>query len=89
MPALNIKDPEVAAMARKLAKLKGLTITEAVAASLAESLNAAVLGDAARRAAREREVDELLASIRAEAGGKFPSMKEIDEEMYDKHGLPR
>ncbi|MDZ7628318.1 MAG: type II toxin-antitoxin system VapB family antitoxin [Parvularculaceae bacterium] len=89
MSALNIKDPEVAAMARKLAKLKGQSITEAVAGALAASLENASADDAARRSARERRVDELLNAIRAEAGGDFPSMRQIDEEMYDENGLPR
>ncbi len=89
MSALNIKDPEVAAMARRLAKLKGKTITEAVAGALAASLENATVDDAARRAERERRVDELLTAIRAEAGRKLPSMREIDDEMYDENGLPR
>jgi hypothetical protein len=89
MSALNIKDPEVAAMARKLARLKGKSITEAVAGALAESLKNATADDTAWRAERERRVDELLNSIRAEFGGRFPSMQEIDDEMYDEHGLPR
>lgn len=89
MSALNIKDPEVAAMAKRLARLTGQTITEAVAEALAVRLEQATADDAARRAEFERRVDELLTAIRAEAGRKLPSMREIDEEMYDENGLPR
>lgn len=88
MSALNIKDPEVAAMARKLAKLKGETITEAVSQALAESLRNATTDAAALRAAKKRRVDEIVKRFQAKLGPNAPSLRQINEDMYDEDGLP-
>ena len=89
MGALNIKDKAVADKARRLAKLKGTTITEAVSAALEESLSIAERQTARALEERERRVDEALARIRAAIPADAPSYEEIMEEMYDENGLPR
>lgn len=89
MSALNIKDPQVAAMARKLAKLTGKSITDAVAEAVSEGLAKASSGADAAKAARERRVDEIVRSFQSKRlpGGR--SLREINDEMYDEFGLPR
>lgn len=89
MSALNIKDPDVAEKARRLAKIKGKSITAAVSEALDDCLGAATKLNAAENEAREREVDEILKRIRATIPPDAPSYDEIMEEMYDEHGAPR
>lgn len=89
MGALNIKDKAVAEKARRLAKLKGTTITEAVAEALDASLKTAEHHAKLDRAARERRVDEILKRIRAGIPPDAPSYEEIMEDMYDENGLPK
>lgn len=89
MSALNIKDPAVADMARSLAKLKDKSITEVVAEALGDSLKRETARSEALCAARRREVDEILARIRANMDPNAPSPWKIVEDMYDEHGLPR
>lgn len=88
MGALNIKDAEVAEKARKLARLTGKSITEAVSAALDESLRVATHKSAIDRERREREVDEILARFRAKIPPDAPSWKEVMDSMYDEDGLP-
>lgn len=89
MGALNIKDAEVAAKARKLAKLTGKSITDAVAESLDKSLKTAEYHAKLDREAREREVDEIVKRFQASIPLDAPSIQEIMEDMYDEHGLPK
>jgi antitoxin VapB len=89
MGALNIKDAAVAEKARKLARLTGKTITDAVSAALDESLRVATHKSALDREAREREVDEIVARFRASIPPDAPSYKEIMDDMYDENGLPK
>lgn len=89
MGALNIKDKAVAEKARRLARLKGTSITSAVAEALDQSLKAAERKSALDREVREREVDEILARIRAGIPPDAPSYEQIMEDMYDEDGLPK
>jgi len=89
MGALNIKDAAVAEKARKLARLTGKTITDAVSAALDESLRVATHKSAIDRETREREVDEILARIRAKIPPDAPSWEEVMADMYDENGLPK
>ena len=88
MSALNIKDKEVAAMARKLAKIKGQSITKAVAEALAESLKIAMTDREAERAAIKRRGDEIVKRFQAKLPPDAPSPWKVLEEMYDEDGLP-
>ncbi|HTQ13698.1 MAG TPA: type II toxin-antitoxin system VapB family antitoxin [Rhizomicrobium sp.] len=89
MGALNIKDTKVAAKARKLAKLKGMTITAALSEVLDAELKRAEHHAKLDREQREREVDEILARFRAKIPPDAPSWKEVMDDMYDEYGLPK
>lgn len=89
MGALNIKDKEVAEKARRLAKLKGTSITEAVSAALEESLRIAEHHAKLDREARERRVDEIVARFQASIPSDAPSYEEVMADMYDENGLPK
>lgn len=89
MGALNIKDIEVARKARRLAKLKGTTITAAVAEAIEASLKNAEHKAKLDRDARERRVDEAIRRFQASIPPDAPSYEEIMEDMYDENGLPR
>ena len=88
MGALNIKDADVAAKARKLAKLTGKSITDAVSDALDQSLRVALLFDDRDREIREREVDEILKEFRAIVPPDSPVWDQL-EDMYDENGLPK
>lgn len=89
MSALNIKDAEVAAKARRLARLTGKSITEAVSEALDEKLRSATLRTAAGLEAREREVDRIVSRFRRGLKRGAPSPWKVMDELYDEHGLPR
>jgi hypothetical protein len=88
MSALNIKDQTVAAKARRLAKLKGSSITEAVSQALDASLKTAEHHVNIDHEAREREVDEILKRFRAIVPPDSPAWDML-EDMYDENGLPK
>ena len=86
---LNIKNAETHAAARKLAKLTGLTISDAVDQAIREKL---------RRIEEQRDADweRTLAAIReiqdrvASAPVYDPrTPQEIMDDMYDDDGLPK
>jgi antitoxin VapB len=89
MGALNIKDADVAAKARRLAKLTGKSITEAVSEALDKCLRTAEHHAKVDREARERAVDEIVRRFRGSIPPDAPSLEEIMEDMYDENGLPR
>jgi len=89
MSALNIKDKAVAEKARRLAKLKGTTITEAVSAALEESLRTAEYRAAADPAERRRRVEEAIDRINASIPADAPSWEQVMEDMHDENGLPK
>ncbi len=89
MGALNIKDPAVAEKARKLARLKGKSITAAVSEALDESIDSATRRTAAADEERERRIEETLKRLRASIPPNAPSYEETMDEMYDDDGLPR
>ena len=85
--SLNIKNPEVHELARKLAELTGESMTEAIRVALEERL------------ARERNTPERVAervrvtlALGAEIASRMsPELrtKDWDAELYDELGLPR
>ena len=89
MSALNIKDKDVAEKARRLARIKGVSITAAVSEALDRCLDEATRAKALQAASREREIEEILARIRASIPKDAPTYEQIMEEMYDEDGLPR
>jgi len=89
MGALNIKDPAVAAKARKLARLKGTSITAAVDQALEASLAEAAPKAAAARDAQERRVDEVVKRFRARLKRGAKSPHAVTADLYDAHGAPK
>jgi antitoxin VapB len=79
--ALYIKDPEVDRLARELAQVERVTLTETVKGALAARLEAVE----ERRERRRRKVAALLEEVR-----KLPVLdpRGPDEVLYDKDGLP-
>ena len=89
MGALNIKDSDVAKKARRLAKLKGTSITAAVSEALDASLKNAEHKAKLDRNLRERRVDQAIERFRASIPPDAPSYEEIMADMYDENGLPK
>lgn len=77
---MNIKDPEVHAMAKALANRRGTTVTGAVRAALQEALDR----DAADRKGMAARLLEIAAESRA-----IDAPYLTDEDLYDEDGLPR
>ncbi len=89
---LNIKNPATEAAIRELAAQTGQSLTDAVELAVREKL------DRIKEASRPRTGEELLArlqplldSIAAErlANGDMRSGKELQDDLYDEHGLPK
>jgi antitoxin VapB len=84
--ALSIRDPETDRLARELARLTGVTMTEAIRTALRERL-------ARERSRRQRDADRLAAELTAigRRCAKLPVQDgRRDEEIlgYDESGLP-
>jgi antitoxin VapB len=88
MGALNIKDADVAAKARKLAKLRGKSITEAVSEALDESLKAANRLSEEDRKLRRRKTEEIVKRFQEIVPPDSPVWDAL-EDMYDENGLPK
>lgn len=85
--SINIKNPEVHALAKELAELTGESMTEAVLIALKERL-------ARERNSEERlrERIEVLTAIGrdvAERLGPEWRAMDVDDWLYDENGLPR
>ncbi len=93
---LNIKNSNVVSAIRRLAAHTGESLTEAVAGAVREKL-ARVEEDAARNAPA-KTVEEFLERIKPlqneiaeyrRAHGITQSMREMMDDLYDEHGLPK
>lgn len=80
MPTLNIKDPEVYVLARRLAERRHTSATGAVREALREALE--------RDSARREGVAERLLAIGARSAAQ-PEPFLTDQDLYDERGLPR
>lgn len=85
---VNIKNPKIEAAIRELAAARGIGLNEAI-------------GDAVERdlkrfsQARQREIERKMAAIReitdgiaARRGPDAPTWAQLEDELYDEHGLP-
>jgi antitoxin VapB len=81
---MNIKDPAVHEAAQQLARLRGVSMTEAIRQAVGEAL-AREHGDAEARITRMRQLGRE-ARDRMDALGTRPL---TDDEIYDEIGAPR
>jgi antitoxin VapB len=77
---MNIKDPEVHRLAAELAGRRGTSMTGAVRAALAETLER-------ERAKREGLAERLMEIGRRAAAKPGPIL--TDDDLYDERGLPK
>ena len=86
---MNIKDPEVHAMARELAARRSTTVTDAVRQALRAELERSEPDSAAEKAeARKAAVLELLQRFQRLPWPDQRSSAELQAELYDDDGLP-
>ena len=81
---MNIKDPEVHAMARQLAARRGTTVTDAVRQALSAELERSQATDAAR----QDDLQALLERFRRLHWPTGVNGKEAQDALYDEQGLP-
>lgn len=84
---LSIKRADTERKARAVAERMGVSLTEAIDIALDRTWKDLTAEEAAAERARKREA--LFARIRARGTGDGRSLAEIEDEMYDEHGLPR
>ncbi len=85
--SLNIKNPEAHALAERLAKLTGETLTEAVTTALRERL-ARLEQTAGFEEALYQELKAIAADCRKHMKEPYLSMEHGDL-LYDERGLPK
>ena len=88
---MNIKDPEVHAMARELAARRSTTVTDAVRQALSAELERSQADEeetASADAARCARLLELLPRFRQIQWPEGVTSKELQDELYDDQGLP-
>ena len=86
---MNIKDPEVHAMAKQLAARQGTTVTNAVRQALSAELER--LPDALSEASVEARKEAIRAICRRTSTNpawQGLSSKELQDALYDENGLP-
>jgi antitoxin VapB len=81
---MNIKDPQVHAMAKELAARRGTSVTDAVRQALRVELERSQTADAAR----QEELQALLARFRQLHWPEGVSSKAAQDVLYDDQGLP-
>ena len=86
---MNIKDPEVHAMAKQLAARRGTTVTNAVRQALSAELERQpdALSEASVEA-RKEAVRAICRRTSANPAWQGLSSKEIENSLYDENGLP-
>jgi antitoxin VapB len=88
---MNIKDPEVHAMARQLAARRSTTVTNAVRQALAAELERSQPDEeekASADAARRAHLLALLQRFRRLEWPEAVTSKELQDALYDDQGLP-
>ena len=83
---MNIKDPQVHAMAKELAARRGTSVTDAVRQAL--KLELELERSHTADAARQEELQALLARFRQLHWPEGVSSKEAQDALYDDQGLP-
>jgi antitoxin VapB len=86
---MNIKDPQVHAMARELASRRGTSVTDAVRQALSAELQRTTQPSGeARRASRLEAIRQIQARVAALPRRDSRSCEELQNALYDEHGLP-
>ena len=86
---MNIKDPQVHAMARELAARRGTSVTDAVRQALTAELQRTTQPSGeARRASRLEAIRQIQARVAALPRLDSRSSEELQNALYDEHGLP-
>ena len=86
---MNIKDPQVHAMARELAARRSTTVTDAVRQALRAELERTEPGSAVQEiSARKAALMELLQRYKQLNWPDQRSSAELQAELYDDDGLP-
>ena len=88
---MNIKDPEVHAMARELAARRSTTVTNAVRQALSAELERSQPDEeemASADTARRARLLELLQRFRLIQWPEGVNGKELQDALYDDQGLP-
>ena len=86
---MNIKDPQVHAMARELAARRSTSVTDAVRQALrAELERAGRESDLHGAWARQQRAQELLYRFSRLSWPAGVTSKDLQDALYDEHGLP-
>ena len=86
---MNIKDPQVHAMARELAARRGTSVTDAVRQALRAELDrAAAMAPGQEEAARQEALLQLLNRCRQLPWPDGRDSAELQADLYDEAGLP-
>ena len=86
---LNIKDPVAHELAKELAERRKTSMTQAVVVALRRDLDRAKAEDEAEKKARREDLESFLRDYWASHPSGGQTLREIDDEIYDEHGLPR
>lgn len=81
--ALNIKDPETDMLVRRLAKMTGEKITDAVKTAVKERL------DRQERLHQRGSIERIMAIAREYASLPVVDPRTPEEMLYDEYGLPK
>jgi antitoxin VapB len=86
---MNIKDPEVHAMARELAARRSTTVTDAVRQALRAELERCPGPEGPEALeARKAVIRAICARVSARPGWQGRTSKELQDALYDEDGLP-
>ncbi|QPN62477.1 type II toxin-antitoxin system VapB family antitoxin [Synechococcus sp. CBW1004] len=87
---MNIKDPEVHAMARELAARRSTTVTDAVRQALRAELERCPSTEPPSAIeARKAAIRAICARVSARNEWQGLSSKELQDALYDEDGLPK
>ncbi len=86
---MNIKDPEVHAMARELAARRSTTVTDAVRQALRAELERSPSPNGPEvLKARKAVIRAICARVSARPGWQGRTSEELQDALYDEDGLP-
>jgi antitoxin VapB len=87
---MNIKDPEVHAMARELAARRSTTVTDAVRQALRAELERSPSPEGPEALeARKAVIRAICARVSARPAWQGHTSRELQDALYDENGLPQ